>query len=214
MDKTPAEKFEEIDVERINLVGADGQLQMVIANRERIPDPILGGKTAQRQGVASAGMIFYNAIGDECGGLVFGSKTEGDGHEAEGSLTFDQYLQDQTIGLGYGDHGGKRTAGLHVWDRATRPLSEGLDQLTAARAMPDGPEKVQALREVMDEFGGAQRIFAGRNGAGEATLVICDKKGAPRISLRVDTDDNPKMEFLDGNGKVTFSFPPDTKAGQ
>lgn len=34
-------KFTEIDVERINVINADGKPAMVLANRDRLPDPIL-----------------------------------------------------------------------------------------------------------------------------------------------------------------------------
>ena len=37
-------KFEEIDVERINVVEKDGKLRLVISNRERSPGPIAYGK--------------------------------------------------------------------------------------------------------------------------------------------------------------------------
>ena len=62
-------KIEEIDVEDINIVEKDGHLKMVISNKERVPGPIIGGKTLSRQGGNSPGMIFYTEKGDECGGL-------------------------------------------------------------------------------------------------------------------------------------------------
>ena len=33
------QKFEELDVERINVVEKDGQVKMVISNKERLPGP-------------------------------------------------------------------------------------------------------------------------------------------------------------------------------
>ena len=41
----PRPKFEEIDVERINIVEADGKLRMTISNQERVPDPVINGNT-------------------------------------------------------------------------------------------------------------------------------------------------------------------------
>ena len=38
-------KFEEIAVERINVVEKDGKLRLVIANRARLPDPVIGVKS-------------------------------------------------------------------------------------------------------------------------------------------------------------------------
>lgn len=37
--------------------------------------------------------------GDECGGLVFGGKKVGDEYSAGGALLFDQYKQDQVLGI-------------------------------------------------------------------------------------------------------------------
>ena len=39
------QKFDEITVERLNVVEKNGQLVAVIANTDRMPDPIVGGKT-------------------------------------------------------------------------------------------------------------------------------------------------------------------------
>src|SRR5262245_17381930 len=65
-------KFAELDVERLNIVEKDGKLRMVISNSQRAPDPIIDGKSyPMRQGGNTAGMIFYNNKGDECGGLAF-----------------------------------------------------------------------------------------------------------------------------------------------
>ena len=67
------QKFDELTVERLNVVEKNGQLVAVIANTDRMPDPIVGGKTFKTE--RPPGMIFYNGIGDECGGLVFGAAT-------------------------------------------------------------------------------------------------------------------------------------------
>jgi len=55
--------FREIDVERINVVDADGTVRMMIANRENLPKPVLGGKELERQGPALPGIIFFNDDG-------------------------------------------------------------------------------------------------------------------------------------------------------
>ena len=69
---TQRQRFGEIDVQRINVIEPDGKVRMVISNKTRAPDAVLGGKTFKRQGGNSAGIIFYNEEGDEDGGLVFG----------------------------------------------------------------------------------------------------------------------------------------------
>src|SRR6266536_3117551 len=62
-------KFEEIDVERINIVEKDGKLKMVISNGERQHPGVVDGKTLSR--TRSPGILFFNEKGDECGGLSF-----------------------------------------------------------------------------------------------------------------------------------------------
>src|SRR6267142_1353736 len=73
------QKFEEIDVERINIVEKDGKLRMVISNEARQHPGIANGKIIQRKGPRPPGMIFFNHLGDEMGGLIFGDNG-GKGH--------------------------------------------------------------------------------------------------------------------------------------
>src|SRR5438270_3190235 len=114
---TQKPRFDEIDVERINIVAPNGSARLVISNAERAPDAIINGKTYHRSGANQAGMIFYNDEGSEDGGLGFGGRRR-DGHTtADGGLLFDQYGQDQTVGITYDEHDGRRSAGSRVWDR-------------------------------------------------------------------------------------------------
>src|SRR5215467_5493007 len=72
-------KFEEIDVERINVVEKDGKLRLVISNRDRSPGPIAYGKPFGYPGGSRPGMIFFNDEGSENGGLTFSGKQGADG---------------------------------------------------------------------------------------------------------------------------------------
>lgn len=56
----------------------------------------------------SRGVIFYDDEGDECGGLVFGGRHVDGGHSAGGALLFDQFKQDQVIGLVHEDNETRR----------------------------------------------------------------------------------------------------------
>src|SRR5260370_13831016 len=79
-------KFDEISVERVNVVDKNGQLRAVIANSDRMPDPIIGGKTFKTQ--RPPGMIFYNGLGDEGGGLIVGARVGGGQDGAYRGVTF------------------------------------------------------------------------------------------------------------------------------
>src|SRR5947199_10389083 len=109
----PRPQFREIDVQRINVVEPNGTTRMVISNKTRAPDAVLGGKTFKRQGGNSAGLIFYNEEGDEDGGLVFSGAARNGRYDAGGALLFDQYHQDQVVGIPYGDGHGSPRAGRH-----------------------------------------------------------------------------------------------------
>ncbi len=204
------QKFDELTVERLNVVEKNGQLVAVIANSDRMPDPIVGGKTFKTE--RPPGMIFYNGIGDECGGLVFGAATgenarAGDKYGAYGGFSLDQYKQSQAIALIYNDHSGSREVGLKVWDRPETSQSEFIERGDVIKKMPEGPEK-EAARKGLREFGfSPTRIFVGKNKEREARVTLYDAKGNARINMIVDAAGVPRLDFLDESGKVTYSMP-------
>lgn len=205
-------KFEEIDVERINVVEKDGKLKLVISNKDRFPDPIIDGKTYPlRQGGKTAGMIFYNDKGDECGGLSYSGQEKDGSRRAGAGLLFDQFNQDQTIGITYNEGDGRRVAGLNVWDRPDTPIGEMVEKLQSIQKMPDGPGKTQALQKFRDTAGVAQRVFIGKNREKAAVLVLSDPQGRPRAQLMVDAQGKARLEFLDEKGAVTTTLPADVK---
>jgi hypothetical protein len=209
-------KFEEIDVERINIVEKDGKLKLAISNKERFPDPIIDGKTYPlRQGGKTAGMIFYNDKGDECGGLSFSGQEKDGVRRAGAGLLFDQFNQDQTIGITYSESDGRRAAGLNVWDRPDTPIGEMIEKLQAIQKMPEGSEKAQALQKFRDTSGVAQRVFVGKTRERAAVVMLSDTQGRPRIQLMVDAQGAPRLEFLDEKGIVVYRLPaPADAAGE
>ena len=204
------QRFEELNVERLNVVEKNGQLIAVIANSDRMPDPITNGKAFKTE--RPPGMIFYNGEGDECGGLVFGASSgararKGDRYGAYGGFTFDQYQQSQAIGLIYNDHSGTREVGLKVWDRSETPQSEFIERGEAIRKMPEGPEKEAARKSLRQADLSPTRIFVGKNKEREAKVTLYDAKGNARINMAVDAAGIPRLDFLDENGKVIHSLP-------
>jgi hypothetical protein len=204
------QKFEEIDVERINVVEKDGRLKMVISNKERQHAGVLDGKTTPRRDPRSPGILFFNEKGDECGGLIF------DGDQKNGQnivLSFDKFRQDQTIQLQHLEESdGKYFAGLVVWDRLNRPGAEILDKFMAIDKLPQGPDKKAAMKEFVETGAlGIERVSVGKDQDQKATVVLSDPKGRARIRLSVDAAGRPRLEFLDESGKVTYSLPQETK---
>ena len=204
--QTRNQKFEEIDVERINIVEKDGKLKMVISNGERQHPGIIDGKTLSRK--RPPGMLFFNEKGDECGGLSFsGDQKDGKGN-AGALLAFDRFRQDQTVGIQYSESNGQYSAGLRVWDRPETSLGPLIDKIAEIEKMTDGPEKTAATQKLREMAGGvAERVMVGRDREQAAVVRLSDAKGNPRIKLSVDAAGVPKLEFLDETGKVTHSLP-------
>jgi len=216
--QTQKARYEEIDVERINIIEKDGTLRLTISNNERSPGPVIGGLTMKsREGKRGAGLIFFNSKGDECGGMTWES-SEQEGHiAADAGLMFDQYNQDQTVGMTYNQSDGKRSAGLHVWERSLTPLADFARRVNEIELMKEGPERTEAMKKLREAaaaqgLGGAQRVFVGRTEKNEAVVSLADAKGKPRILLSVDAADAARLQFLDADGKVLFSLPEDPAA--
>lgn len=194
-------RFQEIDVERINVVDEDGKVRMAISGTSRSAGWVIRGKPLPGR-PKHAGIIFYNDDGEECGGLIFGSGMM--------SLTMDQRDQDQIIGLQYEEGGdGHRSYGLTIWDRPETPMAVMVEKFAPVMAMPDGPEKKAAMAALRKEFPAPERTFVGRRPDGSTVIEMSDAQGRKRICLSVGPDDVPRIEALDENGKVTWSLPPE-----
>ena len=205
------ERFTEIEVERINVVEADGRLALVIANSQRLPGPILRGEELDKSLSAgrtdSAGMIFVDPAGNEVGGLIHRTVIAADdAYTASRSLTFDQHQQDQVVGISYFDNGSIRTAGFNVWDRPTTiALEEIMDSNTPDRQAIE-QRFVELMRERGLTSGGARRVFLGSQDKTVA-LRLMDPEGRERIRISVDSNSNARLEFLDEEGSVIQGVP-------
>ena len=205
---TQRAKFETLDVERINIVEKDGRIRLVIANLARTPGPIERGQPFGYPGGMRAGMIFYNEEGTENGGLIFGGKRDSTGrYSASGSLTFDQYDQDQTVALQYVDENGRRRSGLAINDYAPGLSSLALDRRwKAARAIKDSATRAESLR-VLRPFFPKERLYVGRTRDAAAVLSLADPSGRTRLRLRVDSLGTASIEFVNDSGRVTRRLP-------
>jgi hypothetical protein len=199
------QKFEEIDVERINVVEKDGQVKLVIANKARLPGPgnIVTGKFFTRQGLKGPGILLYNEKGDESGGLSYVS-TEQDGKYLAGTLlAFDKYNGDQVLGMQYEENNAKRKAGIHIWDQPDASPEEQSKNYDEARKMKSGPERDKLMQQAV----ASERVFVGRSFDRSANIILFDANSRPRLRLSVGPDGDPKLEFLDAAGIVTQTLP-------
>jgi hypothetical protein len=199
--------FEEITVQRINVVDANGTLRLVIANKDRMHPGVIDGKTINRPRPV-AGMIFFNDEGDEVGGLVVAGHERDGQRRATGMLAFDQLKQDQTVAISYSEGDGQRTAGLQVWDRPDSRLGDLIDQLNAANAIADASAREKAIQQVRANAPPApRRVFVGKSADRSATVSLADGRGQPRLTLKVGEDGTASLEFLDAEGKVVERLP-------
>lgn len=196
-------RFEEIDVERINVVEPDGRLRMVIANRAKTPGPIERGVPFGYPAGRRAGMLYYNDEETEAGGLIVSGKKEADGSAtAVGSLTFDQFDQDQNIALQYVENGGRRRTGLAFSEYpATTTSREWSARFDSARALTDTAVRRRRIAELR-AMGSRGRLWIGRTFDGDAMVDLADAAGVSRLRLLVDSAGEARIQFLDTKGGV------------
>jgi hypothetical protein len=174
----------ELTVGRIDVVDPDGTTRLVIANSARMPPPRLDGKTYKRA-VQPAGLVFYDAKGNEVGGLAITDAKMG----KVDALAFD-YPNYDAIGL------------------LTRIAPDGKDVLAGLQINSHPPADLsiaEAAKAVQQRI----RIV---NENENAQIVLADPQGRDRIRLGVDAQGKAKIEMLDAQGNVTFSAPDQAKS--
>lgn len=202
-------RFKVLDVERLNVRAANGNYVVVIANSDRLPGNVIGGKE-HPSGPRGGGLLFYNAQGDEAGGLVFHSERTDSAVSAYGQLSLDRFQSDQVVALRYLEDPQGWSAGLQVshfvrdalleWHRARDSI------LQLPRALQDSA--LQALRRRFFRAGKweIQRVFVGERGK-TALLGMNDTRGRQRIRMVVDSLDMARLEFLNDSGRVVHRVP-------
>lgn len=209
---TPAAAtFEELSVERLNVLEPDGKPRVIIANKARLPGIYLDGTEYPHPTREFGGLVFYNSEGDEIGGLAFDASETEDGYHAAAHLAFDQFKQDQTVTLTYRDANGERTGGLRVDDQPDTPILP-LVRMNARIADAESDEEVEAIRREMRAYVQergmhTERAFFGKLPDGSAVVRLSDGEGRPRLILAVDPAGDPSLRFLDENGEVVSHLP-------
>lgn len=205
--------FDQLTVHRINLVEPDGTPRLILSDKAEFPgEPFKGTILPRADRSDVAGMLFMNDEGTENGGLIFAGYRASDGtFHSSGHLSFDEYEQDQTMSLDASQDGQDRETAYQINDNASETLftPEVLDAFSAVRAMPDGPAKQKARKDLFARYPVQlpQRALLGRLSDKSAVMLLRDPEGRIRIELRVAANGTPSMEFLDAAGKVTHAWP-------
>lgn len=197
------QRFEEIDVERINIVEKDGTLKMVISNKKRQHPGLLNNKPLKAR-EREAGLIFFNSLGDECGGLVYDADEKGSGMV----YSVDQRKTDQIMQLQYSEGTGadkKRSYGLKLWDRPDDfPLEKVIRFDDSLQKLNDPIAMKKAFAKLREEGKlGSERFFAGKTANGDVGLFIRDDKGRIRLKIYVDKNNQTHIESVDEKGQLT-----------
>jgi hypothetical protein len=201
-----SQRLTELDVERINIIGPDGKREMVLANRLRLPKAVLAGREVP-EARHKPGILFYNQAGDECGGLLFDGRQDGQGKPNAGvHFSMDRFGGDQQLALGSYEENGFMETGLNVFDRGLAAAYAPLYQTYLQT--PAGPAK-EALKQRWQEAGGEeiQRLFVGRTRGQSSAVILADAKGRPRIMMLVTPEGQAMLNFLDENGQILQSLP-------
>ena len=201
-------QLRELDVQRINVVEPDGTLRMVISDKSDFPGIIIKGQEEPHPDRKTAGMLFFNDEGTENGGLIFGGERGKDGKIVNyGHLSFDKYMQDQTVVLEGDQEGDAYSKHLAFNDQPDYPITDYLP--LAERYKQDSTDANKAaLEKFFSEHGGiTPRLFLGEDPEQGLTLNMKDNKGHNRIVLRVLPDGSPVLQFLDAEGKIMTQLP-------
>ena len=198
-----------LDAQQINIREKDGTLKAVLSNSEGFSK--IG--ESRRQGVPFSGLMFYNQEGDEEGGLVYSGKAIPGGQDADVTLTFDQYRQDQNIYLHHEEHKDARMRsiddGLTIISRPDQSQVKEEYTLYAAMDKLSGEERdALRLKSLQEGKVSTRRLFVGdRRGVKDNTpyddagIFIKNRWGRDAIKLYVDYDNKPHLEVYDQLGK-------------
>lgn len=201
--------FTEINVERINVVESNGQLRMVISNKDRQHPGVIDGVIYhERKGLRAPGLMFFNEKGDELGGLVFdGNHGKGQG----GSFTFDKFRGDQTIQLIHEeDEKENYFAGLKMNDQ-NMPLNDLIVRQKEIEKLPTKQAQEAAYQEMRDQgLLMTERLRIGKDYDKSSVIRMRDAQGKVRIELKVEASGNSLLKFLNESGQVVYSLPPNS----
>lgn len=212
-------------VERLEIVEPDGKLAFVLANSQRPTaatidgQVIMEGQEEERRGLPS--IIFFDGKGDEVGGMLFGVRETPDGYSTVRHLSFDGYKQDQTVVLSHSQDPGGSRSGLTVSDR---PLDHSIIDAQIRLGLEPGATRAELMAAIealpeegrdarLRELFGVSRLFLGSDRDGQASLVLMDGAGRPRIIIESPREGEPSIRILNEEGATVLRLPESESAG-
>ena len=205
-NKDKNEKFDELVVKKITVIGEDNLPRMVLSNETRQHSGRMNGKDwAKRE--RPSGIIFFNNQGDECGGLVY-KATEKDGKIVSGmSFTMDNYKDDQVIQILNDEYyaNGKSTIergiSINQFPEGTN-IDERNRKLDELQKIENEKERKEKIRELFKNEGSVNRLFMGRTKGNSSGLFLSGPDGKPKMMIYVDEKGNPKIQTFNEKGEI------------
>lgn len=197
-------EFGIITARRINIVKPDGTVRLTLSNQADFPGAWNRKKEYPRPDRREqAGLLFMSEEGTEQGGLIWGATQLPDGTiENHGHLSFDQYEENAVLAIDAGQEGKEKFSRIMMEDQGDYSIAE-------KRAANDRIAKLPADKQDAawgDFFAthrhDVKRVVLERSRDGSVGLNLRDQNGAVRISLAVQPDGAPILQFLDETGKV------------
>lgn len=205
------QNFDEITVKKINIIGEDGSLRMVLSNEARQHPGRINGKDLPKR-ERGAGIVYFNYDGDECGGLLYGNSSKDSIIASSLSFTMDQYKQDQSIQLLNSEYieNGKAIIerGLSISEYPIGSnLGETIQKVEEFSKIADEKQRNAKIEEYMKVNGGISRMFIGRSGQNNTGIFLRDNDGKTKMKIYVNANGNPVIEVLSKSGKYINIVP-------
>jgi len=197
---------DEVTTKRINIIGENKDLRMVISNETRQHSGRIEGKDVPHRD-RPAGIIFFNNEGNESGGII-SNVTSKDGSTNSGmSFTMDRYNHDQVIQILnneiYKDGDEKIQRGLLISEFPKGAKFFNLNnEYEEILKIKDKKLQREKTIDLIRREGAKKRVYLGRSFKNEAGLTLYDQSGKPKLKIFVDDKGQPKFEYAGNNGKM------------
>lgn len=204
--KGSVEKFDEIEVKKITVLGENNLPRMVLSNETRQHSGRANGTEMEKRQRPS-GLIFFNNEGDECGGLVYQSKIK-DGKIISGmSFTMDNYNDDQVVQVlndeYYADGKSYIQRGIKINQYPSgTSMVERNNKIAEINKIVDKDERNKKMNELLVKEDAVNRLFIGRTKGNSSGLFLSGPDGKPKMMIYVDEKGNPKITTINDKGEA------------
>jgi hypothetical protein len=193
-----------ITARRINIVEPDGTVRLTLSNRADFPGAWNRRKEYPRPDrTEAAGLLFMSEEGTEQGGLIWGAGQLPDGTiESHGHLSLDQYEENQVFAIDAGQEGNRKFSQITIAEQGDYSIADKRKANEDIHRLPAKQQDQAWSRFFSTHKHDVKRLVMGRSPDGSVGFNLSDANGKVRITLMVQADGKPSLNFLDESGKV------------